>query len=222
MKSTCKWSSVARLLLLITILARNPATTAAQEPNATSPLSVNAAKTLLAEKGTELSDADLARVCSANNLTELDLTGCGRLTDQACLQIAQLKQLKSLRLARCYRLTVNGLRSISSLPKLKSLDISSLRTPLPEVYRELVALPSLVKLEVRDVRGFKSDGLELLDKLKHLDISNATGGIKDDDLAPVAKLTSLTHLNVNGSRQWSANRNLTDKGLKHLESLESL
>ena len=44
----------------------------------------------------------------------------------------------------------------------------------------------------------------------------------DADLAPLATLTSLTYLNANGSRQWGANRGITDKGLKHLEGLTSL
>ena len=193
-----------------------------QESTSQQPLTVAAAELLLKEKGTQLTDADLQQICTATNLQELDLSGCHQVTDRGLSGVSQLRKLKSLRLAHCHRITLKGFRAVCSLPKLESLDISSIRASLAPVYVELGRLPSLTKLEVRDIRGFTSEGLHTLKNLTYLDISNASGQIRDADLVPLSALTSLRYLNINGSRQWSANRNLTDQGLKQLEKLESL
>ncbi len=109
-------------------------------------LSLSSANALLMEKGTELEDADLERVCTAVDLTELDLSGCSRLTDAGLAHVAQLRQLTTLDLSRCHRITAQGIESISTLPNLDSLNISSSRVDLPAAY----AL--LAKLQTRSAR----------------------------------------------------------------------
>jgi F-box and leucine-rich repeat protein 14 len=222
MKLTLQVPIARTLLIAVLVGGLFPRGAFPQQSKPDQPLSVAEAQAILAEKGTELTDADLQRICMAQELTELDLSGCNQITSKGVSCVADLRELTSLSIARCHRVTIDGIRAISDLPMLARLDISQTRIPLPAVYSELTKLPSLTRLEFRDIRGFKSDGLQSLPNLKHLDISNSTGGIKDADLAPLARLTSLTYLNLNGSRQWSANKVLTDKGLKHIEGLTSL
>ena len=207
----------AQLLVLPTSVCAWTADSA--DMHALSPAEV---QSILQEKGAELTDADLTRISTAANLKALDLTGCSQITDRGLKQLTSLTRLESLSLASCHRVTLKGIEAISTLPLLTCLDLSSTRLSLPDVYQTLTALPKLTRLEIRDIRGFRSDGRQQRPRLEHLDISNSTGGITDKDLAPLSALTSLRHLNLNGSRQWSANRNLTDKGLKHLELLVDL
>ena len=177
---------------------------------------------ILAKAGAELTDAELEEVCRATQLTEVDLSGCQRITDQGMIFLARLPQLTSLSLENCHRITLEGIRAIAGSAKLERLDLSRTRMKLPEVYPILQSLPKLSHLVIRDVRGFESTGLEALTQLTYLDISNANGEIKDVDLKPLAALTSLRTLNLNGSRNWGRNKTLTDAGLKHLESLIEL
>ncbi|MDG2222546.1 MAG: hypothetical protein P8L85_14300, partial [Rubripirellula sp.] len=220
-------SICARALLLILAVGSLGERAFTQEsPAQESPVQESSGATealgILAERGVELTDADLASICRVHGLRSLDLTGCSLITDKGLACVAELQQLESLSLGRCHRISLEGIRTISELPVLTRLDLSETRLSFPEVYRELTKLPSLTRLEVRDIRGLNSAGLERLTNLTYLDISNSTGGIKDADLAPLAALTALTHLNLNGSRNWGANKNLTDAGLKHLESLTAL
>ena len=142
------------ICLLLVILAWQCRPTTAQDA-----LGAQDAQAILSEKGTELTDTELAAVCTSTDLTSLDLTGCNQITDKGLAHVAQLRKLESLSLARCHRITINGIRSISDLPALETLDISSLRAPLPAVYSELAVLPSLTTLALRDIRNFKGDGL---------------------------------------------------------------
>ncbi|MBT5124384.1 MAG: hypothetical protein HOM32_07285, partial [Planctomycetaceae bacterium] len=223
MRNAFPYFAIAFYIVALAIgLGSTAANVLSQEEVPSQALTVKEAELRLEELGVELTDNDLERICTAEGLTELDLSGCHRLSDMGLSHVAKLTQLKSLDLTRCHRITEQGIASISRLEHLTSLNISSTRVQLPKVYALLQHLPELTKLEVKDIRGFTSVGLQKLTRLTYLDISNTGGNLTDAELVPLAPLTLLKYLNLNGSRVWGANRNVTDAGLKHLEGMTSL
>ncbi|MFT5289864.1 MAG: F-box/leucine-rich repeat protein 14, partial [Planctomycetota bacterium] len=171
-----------------------------QEPSAAQPLDVAAAAELLVASGHDLTDDQFRRACSATALRELAVPDCSRLTDEGLSAVVALTQLRSLDVSNCRRLTAASFEWIAQLPHLERLNISSTRANLPEVYGWLEGSPELTHLEVCDIGDFTSVGLDRLPGLKYLDISNKGGGLTDEHLAPLASLTELTYLKVNGSR----------------------
>ena len=90
-------------------------------------LSVKEARTLLRDKGSNLTDADLKRICTASDLAELDLTGRHRLSDEGLAHLGGLRELRSLKIVHCHRVTAAAFEVIAKLPRLEELDISSSR-----------------------------------------------------------------------------------------------
>jgi len=144
-----------------------------------------------------ITDSHLKSICTASELTELDIS-------------------------HCHRITVKGYEALVALKNLGRLDISGLRIDKSKMFSVLTKLPSLRELRIKNVGSFKGSGLGQLKSLTHLDISNEHGGVSDNDLVEVGGLTSLVHLKINGSRSYRFNNRVTDKGLKHLEGLTSL
>ena len=223
MRNTVPYFVIAFYIVVFAIgLGPTVGNVMSQEQDSHQPLTIKQAKLRLAQLGVELTDNDLELICTADSLVELDLSGCHRLSDVGLSYVANLPQLESLDLSRCHRITELGIKSICRMERLASLNISSTRFQLTKAYALLQQLPMLTKLEVKDIRGFTSEGLQNLTGLTYLDISNTNGNLTDADLAPLAPLTLLTYLNLNGSRVWSANRNITDAGMKHLEGMNKL
>ena len=183
-------------------------------------LSDNEVAQLLLNRGADLNDQDLKRICTNGDLRDLDLSGCNRLTNAGFVLISRLTKLESLNLSRCHRLSGSVFEEVAKIKSLRWLDISSTRFNTLEVAGHLKSLPHLRRLEIRGGSTEKTLGLGELTGLTHLDISG--GKIMDADLKELSPLTSLTYLNANGSRNYHSNNGLTNDGLRHLENMVSL
>lgn len=209
-------------VILVVASTANHAEAASQAPTDENPLDVQAAELLLHECGTELSDKELRLICTATDLRELDLSGCGRLTNAGFSSIAQLVDLESLNLSRCHRIDDAVFEQITKLEHLNRLDISATKLKIPKVAAWLKQMPNLKELSLREATDPKTEGLGKLTGLTHLDISCDRGRLTDADLAPLAPLVNLKSLNANGSRNYHANVGLSNAGLKHLKGMTSL
>lgn len=185
-------------------------------------LSAADAKRLLQARGSELTDQELQRVCTASNLRDLNLSGCNRLTNAGVSCVSSLTELESLNLTQCHRLNDSVFEEIAKLQSLRRLDISSTKFSVPNISKWLKEMPNLKELYLREATNPKTKGLEDLTGLTHLDISCERGRISDADFEPLARLKNLKYLNANGSRNYHANSGLTNAGLKHLEGMTSL
>jgi hypothetical protein len=56
-------------------------------------------------------------------LEQLELKGCGRLTDAALRPVRGLTELRILRLRDCPRLSADGLAALAGLTRLRWLDL---------------------------------------------------------------------------------------------------
>ena len=62
-------------------------------------LTVDTVQAWLKENGAKIRDDDLTQVASVSDLAELDLSGCGNLTDNGVAHLLGLSKLKSLDLS---------------------------------------------------------------------------------------------------------------------------
>ena len=174
--------------------------------------SVQEAQKLLDEKGNQLLDNDLKVIGEASELTELDLSQCGRITDKGLIHLTGLTQLRTLSLMGCRRITADGLAQLQSLKSLESLSLERIGPALKGL-PHLKELPNLRSLDVSDNNTFRGEGLEELTQLTSLNAACSRGAFNDKSLERLAGLTKLEHLNLNGCDQ------ITDRGLPQLESL---
>ena len=84
-------------------------------------LTLDTVQSWLQENGTKLRDDDLKQVASVTELTSLDLTGCGNLTDNGVVHLLALSQLKSLNLSSCRRLTPKVFETLRQMKSLEQL-----------------------------------------------------------------------------------------------------
>ncbi|MEO1971353.1 MAG: hypothetical protein ABGX07_07340, partial [Pirellulaceae bacterium] len=94
--SSCFLECVALRLLfgvLVVGLAFSQEEASSQDQPAPVVLTVSAAEKLLQEKGSDLTDEELQLVCTATGLTDLDLSGCNRLSDKGLSHVVSLNQL---------------------------------------------------------------------------------------------------------------------------------
>jgi F-box/leucine-rich repeat protein 14 len=153
---------------------------------------------LLENDRRQVTDADVMKLCEDKSLTELDLSGCSQLT-VACL------------------------KDIAALKSLKLLDISDIRNlGEPSTFAALKELPSLEELRMRNAESFKGEGVDQLKRLKRLDVSRASGKFGDSGFAGFKDMSGLTHLYINQSRNYHANKGMSYAGVKHLEGLVNL
>ena len=73
----------------------------------------------LQENETKIRDDDLKLVASVADLTELDLTGCGNITDSGVAHLLSLSKLKTLNLSSCRRLTPNVFETLCQMKSLQ-------------------------------------------------------------------------------------------------------
>ena len=221
----CSLTNMLKLFVNVVFIVTSTTMNAAvqsQSPSEKKSLSAADAKELLQERGTELTDQELQLICTASELRELNLSGCGRLTDAGFSSISTLVDLETLNLSRCNRLSDAGFEEVAKLENLCRLDISSTRLKIPKVAAWLKKMPNLKELYLKEATEPRTKGLGELTSLTHLDISCERGRLTDADLAPLATLTDLKYLNINGSRNYHANVGLSNAGLKHLEGMTSL
>ena len=212
------------ILSLFLVVASFTIDAAAQShaPIANETLNADEAKSLLQDRGTDLTDQELQLICTASDLQDLNLSGCNRLTNAGFSSLSKLVELESLNLSRCHRLNDAMFEEVAQLENLCCLDISSTKFDVPTVASWLRQMPNLKELYLREATNPKTSGLGELTSLTHLDISCEGGRLTDADFAPLATLTNLKYLNANGSRNYHANVGLTNAGLKHLEGMTSL
>lgn len=147
-----------------------------------------------------LNDKDLARICTATEMTELDLSGFRIISDEGIVHLSKLRKLKTLNLQNCSRLTPKGLTVLSSLQHLESLRLGRDQFRTEAIYDVLLTLPALRKLILIDCVAFmkKDQGLarlKAMKNLRYLDLS-CYGGQHTPILDEVVQLTQLTHLNL--------------------------
>ena len=110
MRNTFPYFAIAFYIVALAIgLGPTAANVLSQEEVPSQALTIKEAELRLEELGTELTDNDLERICTAEGLTELNLSGCHRLSDAGLSHVAKLSQLNSLDLSRCHRITEQGI-----------------------------------------------------------------------------------------------------------------
>lgn len=140
-------------------------------------------------------------------LQRLDASGNVGLTDAGMAHLAVLTSLQRLDLSACDTITDTGLAHLVGLGSLQSLDLTGLfrlnGAPLAQ-------MPQLQHLNLQRCTGISSAALGALANrgmLQHLDLSHGRRGMSDNDLALLAPLQQLRHLNL------SANGRFTGTGL---------
>ena len=172
-------------------------------------------KQLLDQKGSQLVDADLEKIGQAREVTTLDLSQCGRISDTGLQHLVGLTELRELKLTGCRKLTAEGLRHLQKLDSLESLSLERAGPSLGGLHH-LAELPNLRTLDVSQNNTFRGEGLEQLQQLTSLNASCSRGAFNNRSLERLSVLTQLEHLNLNGCDQ------ITDAGLPHLQSLTRL
>ena len=114
-------------------------------------IAVDAARQIVEEKGNQLQDSDLLVVGKASGLTELDLSQCGRVSDQGLANLEALSSLRKLKLAGCRRITAAGMKHLQPLAALESVSLERVGPALQGLH------------ELRE------------DQLEHLDVSPLDG-----------------------------------------------
>lgn len=165
-------------------------------------------------------DEDLAHLVRFNNLEELDLGECKRLTEHALPHLADLKKLESLTMMQVPmgRLATNYL---ATLPKLSYLCLYSAGPFSRADCEYLAASPSLRTLNVGWIKEIDDDMVGILCQLPQLEGLEMWGcdRISDKALKHLAARKSLKMLSISHSKT------ITTKGvqvladLKHLEYL---
>ena len=195
------------LLMLVAGVAGVPQAGAEQ-------LTLDEVQLLREEKGSKLRDEDLERIATAADLTRLDLTSCGSLTDAGVAHLLQLPNLKSLDLSSCRRLTpkvFETLRLMKSLEHLAADQVGWATDVTP-----LADLPQLTSLSLARNASFQGKGLQHLRTLLQLDLSCGRGQFGDVGMEQIKQLTQLKSLDLDGQDT------ITDDGIRHLAQLTDL
>lgn len=165
-----------------------------------------------------LANEDLVHLKNLTNLKALRLsgkTGATTVDDAGMAYLAPLKNLKVLLLDFLW-VSGEGLSQLASLDGLEELYLAGTLVG-DEDLKYLAQFPQLKKLRVSKLSQVSLAGLEEISKLaalQDLDLSE-NSSIFDDDVAPLARLTTLKRLNL-----WRVA--ITDRGVAHLEGLVNL
>ena len=132
---------------------------------------------------------NLSVLAGLHKLETLDLSECNQVTDWVALALANLRSLTSLNLMRT---NITNLSLLAGLHKLKTLDLSGC-IQITDM-SQLIALRNLTSLKLSN-NGVNLLSLAGLHELKTLDLSEC-GKVTDGDIVALAKLRSLTSLNL--------------------------
>ena len=102
-------------------------------------------------------DADLEKLASVVELTELDLTACGSITDKGVAHLLSLSGLKSLNLSSCRRLTPGVFDTLRQMKSLESF--SAEQVGWANDISPLADLPQLTSLSLARNTSFRGQGL---------------------------------------------------------------
>lgn len=166
--------------------------------------------------GENVTDAAMPTLAKCTALKELSLNGCS-ITDRGFAQLARLKSLEKLTITRT-QITGDGLAALKDLPKLSNLGLWNMK---------------LGQTGLAHLAGCKA--------IRQLTIYHLDIGLRDQDFAHLANLTSLQSLQANGtssitnkalgslsgltlleSLYITGSSDITDDGLKNLANLNSL
>jgi len=143
---------------------------------------------------TQLDDGALASVARQDQLVELNLWGCSRITDGGLPHLAALSRLERLELGQCVSVTNAGVAVLTALPRLIALGLSG--------------------------TGISDDGLALLrgaPALRRLDLGHT--GIVGSGLAALAELKGLWSLSLYGCVHLRPHMLASLRSLRALSSL---
>ena len=168
----------------------------------------------LQERGQSIRDADLEKLASVVDLTELDLTACGSITDKGVAHLLSLSGLKSLNLSSCRRLTPGVFDTLRQMKSLESF--SAEQVGWANDISPLADLPQLTSLSLASNTSFRGQGLRGLTGLTHLDLACGRGQFGDAGMEQIKGLTKLQSLDLDGQDT------ITDQGVKHLSELGDL
>lgn len=196
-------------------------------------------KRLFLTQCTQITDAGLQSIQETSTLEVLDLHDCNLISDVGLSAVSQLTRLRGLKLYGP-GITNDGIAKLSGLVNLESLSLADCQgiddgalvhlkklKKLRELslFRDFIGddgvahlngLTAMEKLRLRDtvVTAKAISELAGMKKLRDLDLSEC-GLLEDDAMPQVAKLTSLTKLNL-----WLTR--VSDKGVAALTTLPSL
>ena len=177
-------------------------------------LTVDTVQAWLKENGAKIRDDDLTQVASVSDLAELDLSGCGNLTDNGVAHLLGLSKLKSLDLSSCRRLTP---KVFETLRRMKSLEqLSAEQVGWADDVTPLAELPLLTSLSLARNTSYRGKGLSELRGLIHLDLSCGRGQFGDEGMKQLEGLRALQSLDLDGQDT------ITDEGIKYLAGLTDL
>ena len=201
-----KYKKLISLFFCWGLLPPGPFALGAESEPTPEPMTVDEVLELLAAKRPiphgpkALTDKDLARVCTATALTELDLSDFRVISDEGIAHLSKLTELRNLNLNGCSRLTPKGLSVLPSLKHLRRLRLSRNHVKSGEIFDVILKMPSLQELILKEcVAVMKKDQglakLKDLKNLKHLDLS-CYGGHHTPIMDDVVQLIQLTYLNL--------------------------
>jgi len=145
---------------------------------------------------TQLDDGALASVARQDQLVELNLWGCSRITDSALPHLAALARLERLELGQCASITNAGLAALAALPRLLTLGL--LGTGIGDDGLALLRrAPALRRLDLGHT-GIVGSGLAALAELKELWSLSLYGCVRlrPQMLASLRSLHALSSLNL--------------------------
>ena len=171
-------------------------------------------------RGRNITDAGMEKLSECTCLKALNLQYCP-ITDKGLAQLAKLKSLTRLRIYKT-QVTGDGLAVLKELPLLKDLTLNHMNLGETGI-AQLAGLKSLERLNLSyldiGIRNEDLAHLAGLTSLKFLDIrlrDVSESSITNNGLAHLSNLTNLEFLRVSG------NKKITDAGLKHLSNLKNL
>ena len=92
-------------------------------------------------------------VRSLTSLQQLDLSGCGQITDEGVSSLSSLTSLQQLDLSHCTQITDAGVSALTSLTSLQQLNLSNCKQITSEgVFSALSSLPALWVLNVSNCK----------------------------------------------------------------------
>jgi Leucine Rich repeat len=167
----------------------------------------------------------LVAFASSHRLHTVSLANCRRLTDEAVINVSHLISIENLTLDGSRCLTDRSLAAISNLGDLQKLDLSQCDLMTDDGLEHLENLEVLEELSLGWCRMISDHGLNILtrhpgrSRLRVLRLARCP--ITDEGIGYVARLTSLTALDVNGcSNIGSVALGKTLEALPNLEHLD--
>jgi hypothetical protein len=167
----------------------------------------------------------LRAFASSHRLHTVSLANCRRLTDEAVIHVSHLMSIENLTLDGSRCITDRSLAAISNLCGLQKLDLSQCDLITDEGLEHLETLEVLEELSLGWCRMISDRGVNISTRqpgrslLRVLRLARCP--ISDEGIAYVARLQSLTALDINGcSNIGSAALGNTLEALSNLEHLD--